>query len=269
MLDIKKLFKRIIDENFKYGDYGFCDFEVLIPYLNKKLIHKLPDNLKTVIVFIFPYYVDIEEHNISRYAVVKDYHKVCGDILNNIVIKLKEEFSDNIFKFLIDTSPIPEVLAASICDLGVIGKNNLLISPKYGSWIFIGEIVTDIKIPCKSEIKRKSCLNCGLCIKNCPTGALKNDNFNFQKCISYINQKKSDLDIQEIEIIKNSQIIWGCDICQEVCPMNKNILHTSIPDFNNYIEPIIKIGDYDKLEARAFQWRKKFVIERNLSIKLK
>ena len=269
MINIIELLKKIINENFRYGEYGVCDFNILIPYLNKKLVYKLPDNPNTVIVFIFPYYVKIGQHNISRYAVVENYHKVCLELLNNIVVELKKVFNKYIFKPLIDDSPIPEVLTASICGLGVIGKNNLLINSKYGSWVFIGEIVSDIKLLRENLIQPKSCINCGKCIKSCPTGALTESSFDFQKCISYISQKKTDLNDYEINILKNSKSIWGCDICQEICPMNQNALYTNIPGFHKNIEPIIKIGDYDRLQNRAFHWRKKFVLERNLFLKQK
>ena len=248
-----------------FGVCHFCDVEKhLIECRAKTLI---PNNAQSIITILFPYYIKIGKHNISRYAIVPDYHNVCGNILKKISLELSSAFKNYKFVPFIDNSPFPEVMCGVLSGLGAIGDNNLLINEKYGSWVFIGEIVTDLKL--KGSKSYKECLHCGACKAACPGGCLGYGCFNKQNCLSYITQKKGTLEPYEISLIKKSPLIWGCDICQECCPMNLNILETNLPFFKSEIYPNIKPEDYDVLPNRAFHWRPKNVIERNFIIQNK
>lgn len=248
--------------------WGYCDFEQLSSELIEcRAKNRLPENAQSVICMLFPYYSGEKQRNISYYACVKDYHSVLNQKLDNICKKLKEKLPDYKFSFFADNSPLKEVDLAVRCNLGVRGDNGLLINEKYGSFVFIGEIVTDLTLPDKPEVeKNNTCLHCQKCIRSCPGKALSENSFNRDLCASHISQKKGDLSDWEISILKKSSLVWGCDICQEVCPLNKNISFTRIKEFNEQIIPIIKKGDYEILQNRAFKWRKAQVINRNIMI---
>lgn len=248
----------------KYGIefYGFCDFFMLENELFEcSAKRRLPENSATVITMLFPYKIkEKKPENISRYAAVEDYHFVCSEILDIIVKKLREKYKDFKFEYFIDNSPINEVKAGVLSGLGVRGKNNLLINKKYGSFCFIGEIITDYKIQTvKNDIT--NCIECDMCIKSCPSGFLKDKN---NKCLSAITQQKKELSEFEKKLIKDNETVWGCDICQEVCPMNKNSALSEIEGFiNSYRDKYIENED---ITNRAYAWRGEKVIKRNIKI---
>lgn len=221
----------------------------------------------SIIVCAFPYKVPTIEHNISRYAIVKDYHIVVKNLLTPVVDELQKVFPDNKFAYFSDNSPIPEVKAAALAGIGVVGANGLLITEEFGSWVFIGEIVTDLNIlHVKNEIK--TCPMCGRCKNLCPSGSICDYGVKRESCLSNVSQKKGTLSEREKELIKDNKIIWGCDICQEVCPLNFDKPYTYIKQFLDDVVPEIKFGDYEVLTDRAFNWRPQEVIERNLKLNL-
>ena len=254
--------KRKIDKILRLSgieDYGFCSFEEAGELISCSAIKRLPKNSKTIISVIFPYKVkSTPPLNISRYAAVCDYHTVCMKILEKAALGLKENFKDYNFTCFVDNSPIKEVKAAALAGLGVIGKNNLLISHKYGSFIFLGEIVTDLEIESESS-KILSCINCNKCIISCPTTYLEGKG----DCLSYLTQKKKITPDEEV-ILKKNCYIWGCDICQEVCPLNKEKPLTKIKEFlSSYRE---QFTPEENFEDRAYTWRGEEVIIRNYKI---
>ncbi len=237
---------------------SFCDFDfVKDKLLPCRKIKEIPQNAKSIIMAVFPYKVkEKAPKGISRYAAVPDYHSVCHKLLNTAATQLKERFPQNEFSAFIDNSPIPEVAAAAHSGLGMLGKNGLLLHEKYGSFVFIGEIVTDLELlPDKGG---KKCLDCGQCSKACPTKLCKED------CLSAVNQQKKPLNGQQIEQIKKSGYIWGCDICSEVCPMNRNVPITYIKEFTDGYRDEYIHGESS--ENRAYAWRGVEVIERNAKL---
>jgi len=245
--------------------WGVCDFELIKNNLiSCRNIRKIFVNSKSIITFAFPYKNDVKERNISYYAVGPDYHEKILNILNKICKDLKKIFVNYNFICFCDNSPIPEVLAACYSGLGVIGKNNLLINDKYGSWVFLAEIVTDFKINNKN-FNLKYCNNCNFCIKNCPSKALNINKFDKDSCISCISQKKK-LSLKEENLFKKGKLIWGCDICQEICPMNKNKVINTFPVLKEPAVPCININNYNLYKDRAFLWRGESIIKRNIEI---
>lgn len=222
---------------------------------------------RSVVVFLIPYYVKGEKTSISRYAHSRDYHLYIKELTTRA-----ERVLDKEFKCFADTSPICEADAACRSGLGCIGENGLVINQRYGSYIFIGEFF----FSCDTEdtffdgISKKSapqkCIGCKACVRACPTGAI-NDK---QVCISCINQKKRISDAER-EIIKSSRLVWGCDICQEACPMNRGE-ETPISFFREEritsldiktLDELIETGEFPK---RAYAWRGEAVIRRNIEI---
>ncbi len=250
---IKKTITDILNET-GIKNVGFCAFDSVKDHLIEcRAKKRLPQDAKTVIICAFPYKVKDELPKfLSRYASVKDYHIVCGEILSVVCESLKEKYFKNQFEWFCDNSPIPEVHTAAAAGLGVKGDNGLLITKEYGSFVFLGEIVTDLEIESKNNYSE--CIHCGKCKKNCPV-ALEKTN-----CLSHLSQNKKITD-EELKLLKENNILWGCDICQNVCPMNKNAKNTDIKKFidgyrNQYI-----IGE--DTTNRPYTWRGDKVIQRN------
>lgn len=233
--------------------FGFCKFSLISDYLLKcRALGRIPENAKTVISCVFPY--KVEENppsDISRYAAVPDYHRVCLPILERAAAMLSARFPDNRFEPFCDNSPIPEVAAACCAGLGIRGDNGLLITEKYGSFVFLGEIVTDIEVDCENRFSR--CSGCGRCAAACPKGDLP--------CLSGVTQKKGGLSAEEAAALKKNRLLWGCDICAEVCPLNKNADTTRIPAFLSGYRPRYTKGE--DITGRAYEWRGEKCILRN------
>lgn len=249
--------------------YGFCPFDKIKDSLIEcRALKRLPENAKTVIVTLFPYYLGenaYEGSNLSKYAVVPDYHDTIGQILKDTAEKLQNAFPDEEFIAFTDNSPIPEVKSAMYAGLGVRGLNGLFINETYGSWIFIGEIVTTKEYDCFDlDSDDLICSKCGKCVAACPTQAITANGIAAEKCLSFITQKKGELTAEQEQLIKNSGCAWGCDICQNICPMNKTVKSEPIEIFKSGAE-ITARTDSD-ISDRAYAWRGEKVIKRNLEI---
>jgi len=257
---MEKMLNNFIKEHTNL-DFGFCPFSEVENYLIDCAAKKrLPLNSKTVISFIFPYKCKKDAPlNISRYAAVTDYHIVCGEILKDLTQKLKNNFKDHNFEYFVDNSPIPEVRAAALCGLGTVGKNNLLITKKWGSFVFLGEIITDMDIKFHPTIL-KECENCNKCAEKCPTGHIKNVNL---PCLSDITQKKKITE-EDKKYIEQGNCLWGCDICQECCPKGKESKITNIKEFLDSYRDSYTLNEDNK--NRAYNWRGEEIIKRNYEI---
>lgn len=227
-------------------------------------------DFKSIIVALFPYYFgEVENANISMYTYGEDYHQVIRKILENVCSELN--LKD--YAMHIDIGPNIERTLALNAGLCFQGKNGLCINDDYGSYFFIGYIACNEEIEFDKPL-RKSCLNCNKCVEACPGGAL-GDGFYEEKCLSAITQKKGMLSEEEIELIKNNGYAFGCDICQKVCPHNKNVKKSEINEFVTGIITKLELSEISKMsnrefmkeyKDRSFSWRGKGVVERNLKI---
>ena len=243
---------------------GVCSFEDVGALLDCRAKQRIPQDAKSVIVYLFPYWLGeefYENSNISKYSVPADYHLIAGEYLKKIAEVFKKDYPHNKFECFCDNSPLNEVRAAILCGLGVKGRNGLLINEKYGSFCFVGEIVTDLKIKYDCSVK-KDCLECGACEKACPAKAISEKGVDRNLCLSNVTQRKGELSEEEVSLIKKTKCIWGCDVCQNVCPMNKNIPGTPIKEFSDSAVSVYEKGA--SLDGRAYNWRGRKVIERNL-----
>ncbi len=233
---------------------GFCAFDKVKEHLlDCRAKERIPQNAKTIIICAFPYKVKDEPPKfLSRYAAVKDYHLICGDMLKAACQSLKQKYNDNEFEWFCDNSPIPEVHTAAEAGLGVKGDNGLLITKEYGSFVFLGEIVTDLDITCESRYNE--CIHCQKCKTACLVKLEKS------MCLSDLSQKKQLTEDNLIKL-KQNNILWGCDICQNACPLNKNAKCTDISEFINEYRDEYTI-DEDKAN-RPYTWRGENVIKRN------
>ena len=219
----------------------------------------------SAIMIAVPYYVKDEgERNIFLYAASKDYHLYFKELFARVLPLFRESFPQNTFEGFSDHSPINEVKAAARSGLGVIGKNHLLITKKYSSFVFLGSIICDI--PTESSVEEiRECENCGLCEKSCPVG------LDSSRCLSALSQKKGELTQEEQNRLLSCGSVWGCDICQSCCPHSARSAETDIEFFKvgrlSYVtSDIIKKMTDNEFLCRAYSWRGRETILRNLQI---
>lgn len=188
---------------------------------------------KTIISFISWYYSDEyqDDCGISRFAVGRDYHKTLKKKGQALIDFIREEFGDIQARVFVDSAPVLEREWAKNSGLGWIGKNGCLIQQKKGSWFLLGEIIMDLDVPPDDQEQINLCGSCSLCVNACPTGALLGDGLvDARKCISYLTiELKGEIDEDFKE--KWTDWIFGCDICQEVCPWNRKPIHHQLIDF--------------------------------------
>lgn len=185
---------------------------------------ELVPGAKSVISFMLNYYPEEElasgEHKISRYAYGKDYHNVIKKKLKQLIRFIKEEIGDVEGRGFVDSAPVMDKAWAKKSGLGWVGKNTNLISPGNGSYFFLAELIVDLELEYDGPVK-DYCGTCTRCIDACPTGALDNPyQIDGSKCISYLTIELKE-NIPEEFKEKMSGWMFGCDICQEVCPWNR------------------------------------------------
>lgn len=225
---------------------------------------------RSVILFLMPYYSG-EGVNLSRYARSRDYHIAIRGVGARLIERLSEAFPEACFKTYGDHSPINEAHAAMSLGLGVRGDSGLLLNEKYGSYTFLGDVVTDIPpelLGAQAPVPIGECHHCGRCKTACPTGILAGTGTD---CLSAITQRKGELAPFEIDLMLKFNTAWGCDVCQSVCPYNKNPVLTPLEFF---LSDTIDKLTYQELEAmpkarfeeRAFAWRGRKTVMRNVEI---
>lgn len=204
---------------------------------------KILPNAKSVIVLAVNYYYDQPKlkpnhAKVARYAYGRDYHKIIGKNLKKLEAFIKELVPNEETKSYVDTGPILERALAEQSGLGTIGKNGCVITKEFGSWVFLSEIITTLDLKPEKPLQPKFhlCGQCTKCIDQCPTGAIIAPGvIDSRLCISYLTIENKDKIPPELaKIIKKTKRLYGCDICQEVCPHNtaRQKVHTH-PEFQN------------------------------------
>ncbi|MFW6208114.1 MAG: epoxyqueuosine reductase [Spirochaetota bacterium] len=220
--------------------------QVLMPYYRPRTLQPLPAGWG----------------RIARYAWGRDYHKVLKKRLAAVCRDLAAEFPGEDFRAFVDSGPLDERYYARLARFGGIGRNGLLIHPRFGSWIFLGEILTTLplagsrlpgvhtaeqlsqssqsgapslptdSVPQPGEICPPACTNCR---RKCPTGALRADGrFDARLCISYLTIEYPGSIPPELRPLLGDWL-FGCDICQDVCPLNRRVPQTDEADFKRDI----------------------------------
>lgn len=250
-----------------YAPISLSDCRVVKPYL----LERAGIQNGTAIIMAIPYFSSVckdPSRNISAYAVSRDYHLFFEKLFQRLLPELRQKFPNNKFAAFADHSPIDELNAAAKAGLGIMGKNHLLITPKYSSYVFLGELITDMEISCKSGAVIE-CENCGKCMALCPATECGG-------CLSALTQKKGALTPKEEECILKYGTFWGCDICQQVCPHTQKALQsksieTPIPFFTENAIPclstdILEDMSDEEFSHRAYAWRGRDTILRNLKL---
>ena len=248
---------------------AYADCHILRPYLAERLSF----SPQTAVLFLVPYYAGACE-KISAYAAAKDYHLYMQGLFSRLAPRLAE--SGYSFAGFSDHSPIDERTAAAEAGLGVIGENGLLIHPRHGSYVFIGELLTDAPpavMQAAPPMPIGHCEGCGACRRACPTGALREEG---APCLSAVTQKKGSLTAEEAALILKTGQVWGCDACQTVCPHNRRVLSderawTPISFFkeerlSRLTPEILSDMSEEAFSERAFSFRGREVLTRNLDL---
>ena len=235
----------------------------------RKDASKILSNAKTVISLGINYFHKQENEKnskdegiIARYAYGRDYHKIISKKLKQLEVYLKEKFPNDFVKSYVDTGPILERAYAETSGIGQIGKNGCIITKTFGSWILLSEIITTLELT--SGISQESfrtnipqaplvagrgrlegtflsnspCGSCTRCIDACPTGAIIAPGIiDSRRCIAYQTiENKGKIPKKVADAIKKTKRVFGCDICQEVCP--HNLGKQKITTHGEFLQPI-------------------------------
>ena len=227
-------------------------------YFDKRLDPRLlVDDAKTVVSLLLNYYPEeiqnAESPKISKYAYGEDYHTVIKDKLKELIQYLKENIGEINGRAFVDSAPVMDKVWANKSGLGWIGKNSNLIHPKEGSFFFIAELILDIEIEPDGPMK-DYCGTCTRCIDACPTGAIVQPYVvDGSKCISYLTIELKDELLPNEFKGKMDNWMFGCDICQDVCPWNRFSKITQEPRFKpNPLLLELKSNDWKELNEEVF-----------------
>ncbi|MBW7676768.1 tRNA epoxyqueuosine(34) reductase QueG [Chryseobacterium chendengshani] len=217
----------------------------------------LVEGSKSVISLSYNYFPEekisaLDNFKISKYAYAEDYHEVIKDILRELVLELHQEIGDFAFRVFVDSAPVMERSWAKKSGIGWVGKNSNLITKQSGSFYFLAEIICDLDL-IPDHAARDHCGSCTKCIDACPTDAIVSDKIvDGSKCISYATIELKD---QIPDYFKDKMEDWmfGCDICQDVCPWNR----FSSPNLQTKFKPNellknFKKGEWKELTQELF-----------------
>lgn len=187
---------------------------------------KLVPDAKSVITLLINYFPEDKQledaPKIAKYAFGEDYHHVIKNKLNHFFARIREEIGEINGRGFVDSAPVLERTWAQKSGLGWIGKNGNLINKKQGSFFFIASLIVDIELYYDDPFVKDYCGSCTKCIDNCPTEAILPEKIiDGSKCISYFTIELKDALIPEKMKGKFDTWLFGCDVCQDVCPWNR------------------------------------------------
>ena len=214
---------------------------------------------------------------VSNYAWSSDYHHRIKALLAEIAGIIDDAAGANVTAIACDTKPIAERAFAAQSGLGWIGKHTSLISPTLGSYVFLGEIVTTLDLPVDAPV-RKTCGACTRCVSACPTSALRGDyTIDATRCIADLTQRTDPIPREMRSLI--GDWVWGCDLCQDVCPPTQRAGQRGAEAFRAYDDVAqapsllalleLRSGEFKRRFAKtAMGWRGAAVLRRNAAIAL-
>ncbi len=218
----------------------------------------LVDNARSVVSLLLNYYNPEKQApgapKLSQYAYGRDYHDVIRDKLKELLEALRKEAGDVGGRVFVDSAPVMDKAWAKKSGLGWVGKNTNLIHPKHGSFFFIAELILDIELEPDGPIK-DYCGTCTRCLDACPTDALYAPyRIDASRCISYLTIELKDELIPQAFGKQMENWMFGCDICQDVCPWNRFSQRHQVPEFEPH-EKLLNMtkSDWEDLTEDVFR----------------
>jgi len=213
---------------------------------------------------------------LSRSAWGEDYHQALRRRMAKLSEWILERVPEARLLSMVDTGALSDRAVAERAGIGWSGKNCSILTPELGSWVYLGEIITDLPLPADGALP-DGCGECTLCIDACPTGALVGPGqLNAQRCISFVTQTKGHVD--DDMKLKIGNRLYGCDTCQIVCPVNRKIDIRHHPELlpdpeiaKPLLVPLLKMGNREfkeKFGSSSAAWRGRKPIQRNALIGL-
>lgn len=211
----------------KWLQQGFQgEMQYMENHFDKRLDPRLlVDDAKSVISLAYNYYPEQQQNNdsykISKYAYGEDYHQVIKEKLRELLANIQQEIGEVSGRCFVDSAPILERAWAEKAGLGWNGKHSLLIQKQQGSFFFLAELIVDLELEYDHPTTTNHCGTCTKCIDACPTAAiLPNNTVDASKCISYFTIELKE-NIPSDYKNQLDDLMFGCDICQDVCPWNR------------------------------------------------
>lgn len=248
--------------------------------LRKVNLRSEMENAQTIISVAFPYFYDAYIHKegyFSLYTLGQDYHIVVKDYLEKVADVIRSHGYEA--KVFADNNSLPERYIAYASYVGEIGKNHMLITKEYGSYVFLGEILTNLVLDTRErdyhEIPLHSiCGECTNCIKACPTQILGSEYYDTKRCMSYITQSK---EVPDEDLLLFKGRLFGCDTCQRSCPLNRKVKTSPIEAFRprEYMKypnlrELLELSNQEflKYKETSSGWRGKKLLQRNAMVEL-
>lgn len=273
-----------IREQHKKGHQSGFEHKILEERIYPELIFDQPKSIISI-ALAYPSKIENEPKRVrgerrgefARASWGRDYHFVLQEHIDQLVKYMRNILGKEAeFKSMVDTGELIDVAVAARAGIGFIGRNGLLITKEFGSYVYLGEIITNIPFD-PDPLVDYDCGDCRRCIDGCPTQALLgNGEMNAQKCLSYQTQTKNYMPEKYRKSMR--RVIYGCDICQIVCPYNQGIdfhLHEEMePQYEKVhpkLEPMLTISNKEFKEQfgeMAGSWRGKKPLQRNAIIAL-
>ncbi len=251
----------------KYNEWLSKSYNVSMGWMERNLerradVRNILAGAKSVLVFAYNYYSDFEHPKIqdssvgkiSRYAWGDDYHNVILKKLKRIAQDIDSFAEGNKSKVYVDTGPVLEAIWAERSGVGWRGKNGLILTKEYGSWIFLGVIITTAEMTYDEPIKNY-CGTCSKCLDACLTNAIKAPGVvDAGRCLSYWTiEAKPDDEIPRDIAERNDGWIFGCDVCQEICPWNRFAKKTKDSSFYPRYKTFLTREQIEKLDEEEFR----------------
>lgn len=247
------LLEKWLSQN-KQGNMHFME-----QYFDKRLDpRRLVPGAKSVVSLLFNYYPPREQpeeayYKVSRYAYGRDYHKVLKKRLKDLFNFIREHIGHVEGRIFVDSAPVMDKAWAKKSGLGWMGKHTNIINKNQGSWFFVAELIIDLKLTPDQPVN-DYCGSCTKCIDACPTNAISSYGVDGSKCISYFTIELKDKELPDEMKGKFENWIFGCDICQEVCPWNRFARPHNEPDFGPRNAILnMKKEDWEELTKEVFE----------------
>ncbi|HPS13027.1 MAG TPA: tRNA epoxyqueuosine(34) reductase QueG [Prolixibacteraceae bacterium] len=232
--------KKLGEEELRLKSYLEKQYHGEMGYMANHFEKRLDPTLlvpgaKSVVVLLMNYFPEKFQKKgvpvISKYAYGKDYHLVVKERLAQLFNFIDQQIAPVQGRIFTDSAPVLERTWAVQAGLGWIGKNGLLINREFGSFVLIGELIVDLELEYDQPYRKEHCGHCTRCLDHCPTRALLSPKIlDARRCISYLTIEMKDDTPDEFKSLLMNRV-YGCDICQDVCPWNRKLKPHTIGDF--------------------------------------